>query len=94
MPLSHIYEQLFVKVTFSKSIIFKVKNTFEPNVLKWVIKKKFISSSPFAFLIINVKILSNFQKQWCIVDRKKEHLKKIKIVHSRSLNALNMQKHF
>jgi hypothetical protein len=29
----------FVKATFSKSIIFKVKNMFEPNVLKWVIKK-------------------------------------------------------
>jgi hypothetical protein len=44
---------------------FKVKNTFEPNVLKWVIKTlNFISSSPFAFLIINAKIIFNFQ-EWC-----------------------------
>jgi hypothetical protein len=52
----------FVKSTFSKSIIFKVKNTFELNVLKWIIKIIFISSSPFALLILNVKILTNFQK--------------------------------
>jgi hypothetical protein len=48
----------FVKATFSKSIIFKVKNTFEPNVFKWVIKIIFINSSHFALLIINAKILS------------------------------------
>ncbi len=44
----------FVKATSSKSLIFKVKNTFEPNMLKWVIKRIFITSNPFAFLIINV----------------------------------------
>jgi hypothetical protein len=31
-------------------------------VLKSIIKIIFMNSSPFAFLIINVKILSNFQK--------------------------------
>jgi hypothetical protein len=62
----------FVKGTFSKSIILKVKNTIEPNVLKWVIKIIFMSSSPFAFLIINVKILSNFQKKWCTFGKKKD----------------------
>jgi hypothetical protein len=31
---------MFVKASFSKSIIFKVKSKFEPNVLKMVIKKK------------------------------------------------------
>ncbi len=36
-PLSHKHEQFFVKTTFSNSIIFKVKNTFEPNVLELVI---------------------------------------------------------
>jgi hypothetical protein len=41
-------------------------------------KKHFISSSPFALLIMNVKILSNFQKEWCIFGRKKETLKKNK----------------
>jgi len=61
-PLSHIYERLFVKATFSKSIIFKVKKTFEANVFKWVIKNKFINSSPFALLIINVKILYIFKR--------------------------------
>ncbi len=65
------YEQLFTKGTFSKSIIFLVKNTFEPNVLKWVIKIIFINSNPFGFLIINVKILSNFQKEWYTFGRKK-----------------------
>jgi hypothetical protein len=47
-------------------------------VLKWVIKTIFISSSPFALLIINVKILSNFQKKWCTFDKEKGHLKKTK----------------
>ncbi len=37
--LSHKYEFFFVKVTFSKSVIFKVKNTFESNVFKLIIKK-------------------------------------------------------
>jgi len=41
-------------------------------------KKNFISSSPFTFLIINVKILSNFQKEWCAFGRKKGYLKKKK----------------
>ncbi len=40
-PLSYKYEQLFVKDTCSKSIIFKVKNTFESSVFKWVIKTIF-----------------------------------------------------
>jgi hypothetical protein len=62
---------IFGKTTISKSIIFKVKNTFEPNVFEWSIKIIFISSSPFALLIINVKILSNFQKEWCTFGRKK-----------------------
>ncbi len=56
--------------------------------------KKFIGSSPFAFLIMNVKILSNFQKECCTFGRKKRCLKKIRIVHFQGLNALNMQKHF
>jgi hypothetical protein len=63
---------IFVKVTFSKSIIFRVKNAFVSNVFKWGIKIIFISSSPFALLIINVKILSNFQKEWCTFGRKND----------------------
>ncbi len=47
-----------------------------------------------AFLIINVKILFNFQKEWCTFGRKKGCLKKTKIVHFQGLSALNMQKHF
>jgi len=62
----------FVNATFSKSIIFKVKNMFEPNEFKSIIKIIVISSSPFALLIINVKILFNFQKEWCTFDRKKD----------------------
>ncbi len=76
---THIYIwTTFVKATFSKSITFKVKSTFKPNVLKWVIKIIFINSSPLAVLIINVKILSNFQKEWCTFGRKKWRLKKNK----------------
>jgi hypothetical protein len=68
---------------------------FLPNVLKWVIKTILISSSPFALLIINVKILSNFQKEWCTFGRKKRSLKNTRtFVHLWALNALNMQKHF
>jgi hypothetical protein len=55
---------------------------------------KKIGSNPFAFLIMNVKILSNFQKECCTFGRKKRHLKKIRIVHFQGLNASNMQKHF
>jgi len=55
MHSCHKHEQRFVKGTFSKSIIFKVKNIFEPNVLKSVIKTIFINSSPFAFVIIMLK---------------------------------------
>ncbi len=40
MPSITYIRTTFGKVTFSKSIIFKVNNTFEPNVLKWVTKKK------------------------------------------------------
>jgi hypothetical protein len=41
-----------------------------------VYKKIAINSNPFAFLIINVEILSNFQKEWCTFDIKKRRLKK------------------
>ncbi len=40
-PLSHTYQQLFVKATFSNFTIFMVKNTFEPIVLKIGYKNKF-----------------------------------------------------
>jgi hypothetical protein len=51
---------------------------FEPNVFKLVIKNNFISSNVFALLIINVKILSNFQKEWCTFCREKEMFEKNK----------------
>jgi len=52
--LLHKCEQLLLRPTFSKSIIFKVKNMFKPNVLKSIINSFFISSNLFALLIINV----------------------------------------
>jgi hypothetical protein len=61
-------------------------------VLKLVIKK-FIGSRLFSFLIIDVKILSNFQKEWCTLVEKK-HLKKMRIVHFQGFSTLNMQKDF
>jgi hypothetical protein len=57
-------------------------------VLKWVIKTIFINSNPFAFLIINVKILPIFKRNGAHLVFKK------RIVHFRGLSALNMQKHF
>ncbi len=94
MPSITYIWKFFVKATFSKSIIFRLKNIFESNVLKFVINIIFISSSPFALLIINVKILSNFQNEWCTFARKKGCLKKRKTIHFQSLNALSMQRHF
>jgi hypothetical protein len=35
-PLSHKYEQLFVKITFSKSILFKVRNTLNQTCSNWL----------------------------------------------------------
>jgi hypothetical protein len=40
-------------------------------VFKCVIKIVLISSKPFSLLIFNVRILSNFQKEWCTFGRKK-----------------------
>jgi len=52
---------------------------FEPNVLKLVIKTIFINSSPFAFLIINIKILVyNSLERMVHIWFKKRHLKKKK----------------
>jgi hypothetical protein len=48
----------------------------------------------FALLIINVTIISNFQKEWCTCGKKKGRLKKTRTIHSQGLSALNMQKHF
>ncbi len=93
-PLSHKYEQLLLSPHFQNPYFFRVKSTFELVVIKSIIKIIFISSSPFALLVINVKILSNFQKQWCTFVRKKRGLKKIRTIHSWGLSVLNMQKHF
>ncbi len=58
--LYHINMNNFFKAIFSKSIIFKVKNTFGSYVFKLVFKIIFINSSIFALIIINVKIFFNF----------------------------------
>jgi hypothetical protein len=55
----------FVKTTFSKFIIFKVKSTFEPNAFKDGFHQfQFV----FPFLMINVNILSNSEKEQCTFD--------------------------
>jgi len=56
--------------------------------------KKIISSSLFSLIIINVKIVFNFYKEWCTFGRKKGCLKKTRTIHSQGLSAFNMQKHF
>ncbi len=92
--LYHIYIwTTFVKITFSKSIIFRVKH-FWTKCAQMGYKNNFHQFNPFAFLIINVKIPFNFQKEWCTFGRKKGCFKKTRIVHSQGLNALNMQKKF
>ncbi len=58
-PLSHKYE-LLLKALF---------NQMCSNVLYI---KKIINSNPFVFLIINVKFLFNFQKEWYTFGRKKD----------------------
>ncbi len=50
-------------------IIFKAKSMFEPNTFKCAIKINFTISIPFFLLIVNVKIQSNFEKEWCIFDK-------------------------
>jgi hypothetical protein len=55
-----------------------IKNTFEINVFKCVLKWIWPTSSAFVFLIINIKILSNFENEWCTFDNEKGCLKKKK----------------
>jgi hypothetical protein len=69
-PLSDKYEQFLLKHIF-KIQIFRVQNTFEPNVLKWGMKIIFINSSPFDLLVINVKISSIFKKNGADLVKKK-----------------------
>jgi hypothetical protein len=57
-------------------------------------KNNFISSSPFSLLIINAKILSNFQKEWCTFGRKKNVWKKQGLSIIKVWVLLNMQNHF
>ncbi len=61
--LSHKYEQFF-------------KATFQGQKHVWtkcaqIGYEKKIINCPFALLLINVKILFNFQKEWCTFGRKK-----------------------
>ncbi len=89
--LSYNYEHFFFEATFSKSIIFKVKSTFEPNVFKTVIKQILINSSPFALLVMNVKCFPISKRNGAHLVEKKKMFEKKRIVHFRSLNASNMQ---
>jgi hypothetical protein len=59
-PLSHKYEQHLLKSHFWNIYNFYNQKHFWTKCVQLVIKRKFINSNPFAFLIINVKILSNF----------------------------------
>jgi len=45
-------------------------------MLKLIIKMFFTNLNPFALLMINVKILFNFQKEWCTFGREKKRLEK------------------
>jgi hypothetical protein len=52
-------------------------------------KNYFHHISLSAFLIINVKFFSNFQKEWCTFGKKNDVLRK-KIAHFQGLNVLNI----
>jgi hypothetical protein len=57
--------------------VFKIRNfqdkkhVWNKCVLKWISP----TSSAFVFLIINIKILSNFENEWCTFDNEKRCLK-------------------
>ncbi len=70
-PLSHIYEIFFVKATFSKFIIFKIKNTFEPNVFKWIIKTKLLIQVILPFLYSMLKFSPIFKRNGVNLVEKK-----------------------
>jgi len=89
--LSHKYEQLLLKAHF-KIHNFQGQKHFWTKCAQMGYIKKFINSSPFALIIINVKILSNFQKEWCTISRKKD-VEKNKDCPFSKLSAF-MQKHF
>ncbi len=61
----------FVKGTFLKSIVFKVKNIFEPNVLKLVIKMIFINSLLLLYIYF---FYSSMLKSFPIFKRNDAHL--------------------
>jgi hypothetical protein len=60
-------------------MILKVKNMFETNMFKCVLKRNLPISSGFSFIIINVKTLFNFEKAWCTFDEEKGCFKKTKV---------------
>jgi hypothetical protein len=65
-----------MKNTFSKSIIFKVKHTFEPNVLKWVIKIISSIQVPLAFKLSMLKSSLIFERNGAHLVEKKDVWKK------------------
>jgi hypothetical protein len=71
-PFSHITMNNFCLNHILKSIIFKVKNIFEPNVFKWVIKTIFINSNLFALLIIMLNSFPIFKRNGAHLGRKKD----------------------
>jgi hypothetical protein len=66
-----------------------VKNTFETNIFKCVFKWILPISNAFAFIIINVKTLFNFEKELCTFDKGKKTFEKKIIV----IVVVNMQKY-
>jgi hypothetical protein len=61
---------------------------FESKKFKYIVRKISLISILIYLLIINVNILSNFQKEQCTFDKKIKCLNVF--VHSTGLSALNM----
>ncbi len=87
---SYINGYLFLMTHFFKLMIFNIKTTFETKAFKCVIKMDFTNFNPFSLLIINIRILSNLEKEWWTFDKENRHLK---IVHPWILSASSFLKH-
>jgi hypothetical protein len=89
---SHKDEITFVINTFPEFIKFKRKNTLEPNVLKCVLKQISPISSAFSFLISNIMILVNFEKQWWVKARQSDFFKKpCNLLEKKTKNNIKIQ---
>lgn len=73
-PLLCKNDELLIKEHFRFSIFdfFILKNTFEPNMLRFITSQNLIISTCVSFLIINMNIILKFESVWCTFDMQKD----------------------